>query len=84
MKGVTEMLNQSFVLEVLANDHRNDLLNGTTTDQAARQMKGEGFGQASRLKRLVAFLSGLRIGAVRPVADRASLFTDEMITAGRR
>jgi hypothetical protein len=78
------MLNQSFVLEVLANEHRNDLLKGTTTDQAARQMKEKQYGQASRLKRFVAFLSGLRIGAVRPVGDQASLFSDETITAGRR
>ena len=68
------MLNQSFVLEVLANEHRNDLVKGTTADQAARQMKKEQFMQTSRLKRFVAFLSGLRIGAVRPVADQASLF----------
>jgi len=78
------MLNQSFVLEVLANEHRNDLLKGANTDQVARQMKKDQLVQASRLKRIVAFLSGMRIGAVRPVGDQASLFTDRIITAGHR
>ena len=77
------MLNQHFVA-ALANEHRNELLKEADACRTARQAKKEQFVQASRLKRIVAFLSGLRIGAVRPAADQASLFTDGTITAGRR
>ena len=78
------MLNQYFVATVLANEHQLKLLKEANTYRTARQAKKEQFLQASRLKRIVAFLSGKRIGAVRPVGDQASLFTDRIITAGHR
>ena len=77
-------MNQYFVATELANEHRNKLLKEASTYRTARQVKKEQSVQASRLKHIVAFLSGLRIGAVRPVGDQASIFTDRVITAGRR
>ena len=71
------MLNQSFVLELLANEHRNDLLKEANADPSTLK---EQFERESRLKRFVAFLSGVRIGAVRPIGDQASLLSDGAIT----
>lgn len=78
------MLNHPYVLGELARIRRNVYLEEANNHQRVRQAKKEQVAQASLLKRLVAFLDGLRIGAVRPVGDQASLFSDETITAGRR
>ena len=78
------MLNQTFVLEVLVNDHRNDLLKEANADWAFRQVKKKGSVQANQIKCIVARLAGLLIGPVRQVVDRRSFFTDEKITAGHR
>ena len=75
------MLNQSFVLELLVNEHYNDLLKEANADPSASK---EQFEHESRLKRFVAFLSGVRIGAVRPMGDQASLFSDGVINTDHR
>jgi hypothetical protein len=84
LKGVPEMLNQYFVVAVLANEHRNYLLKEANADRVVRQVKMNRSVLANHIKRMGARFDGLRIGAVRPVADQASLFTDGAITAGHR
>jgi hypothetical protein len=83
-KEVSEMLNQPYVLEVLTNDHRNELLRKADAYRAVRQVKKEPRVQAKLLKHLVAHLVGLLMNTVRQLSDQSSFFTDEAFTDGYR
>jgi hypothetical protein len=81
---VLKMLTQPFVLEVLANEHQNNLLKEASAHRRTRQVKKERFGLASLLRCMVAFLGEPLIGPVRQSADQTSFFTDEVVTDGSR